>query len=243
MSFILMLAAFRDQSKTMEGKYQLSGIETSVYARMALYATEDGTHIYPSINTLVAELKFSRTTIKAAIKSLLEKRRILLVKKGNSINHTANEYRLNLDLLPREVSVQTPSYPEAVDNFVDNKRFSVDNAVDKLCIKPISRAPDDPGARAAADPGARAPDDPHRLLKKTINKEFIVIQSLQNLKKELLEMEIEEDTANLWIEKFGMAQLINITKGIKVYEKQKGVKIKNKAACLYAMITFCKNLN
>ena len=72
---------------------------------------------------------------------------------------------------------------------------------------------------------------------------LIVIQSLQDVKKELLEMQIKEDIINSWIERFGITQLSKLTGALKVYEQQKGVVIKNKAACLYAMLSYYKNVN
>lgn len=208
---MLMLAVFRDQSKDLQGKYILNGIETAVYARMALYANESGRSIYPSINTLVAELKFSRTTIKEAIKTLIDKRRIILVKQGNSKTHQSNEYRINLTFLPQYINVKSPDY---------------DDSVDKLCTPPVSSA--DWGVRSPAALGAVSPADPHNHLIQSLTTNYLNKEDNSELENDLLKIKINPEKAKKLIHEFGFTMLTEMLTTMMEKERQTGVKIKNK---------------
>ena len=230
MCFMLMLAAFRDQAKDSNGKYRLTGIETAVYARMALYASEDGTNIYPGLNTLVAELKFSKSTIQRTIKALLDKKRIVLIKQGNSQTHKANEYKINLSLLPRHVAIQMPTYTDAVDNYVDNMPISVDNPVDNS--SPI--VAETRGAVPRETRGAVPRETTHNHLTQsltTTNYHMIEEQQI-DIKNDLLMMQVNKKSVERWVNEFGFTALTEIIVAMREHEKKKGIQIKNKGAYL-----------
>jgi hypothetical protein len=223
-----MLAAFRDQAKTPEGKYRLTGIETAVYARMALYASEDGSHIYPGLNTLVAELKFSKSTIQRTIKSLIDKKRIILVKEGNSQTHKSNEYQINLSLLPRQVAVQKPAYSDTVDNYVDNTPISVDNPVDNS-FPIVSQTT---GATVSQTGGAVVTAPTHNHIPQSFNKNHMLKEQQIDIKNDLLMMKVNKKSIERWVNEFGFTALTEIIVAMKEHERQKGVVIKNKGAYL-----------
>lgn len=209
MCFMLMLAVFRDQSKDSQGKYQLNGIETAVYARMALYANESGASIYPSVNTLIAELKFSRRTIQRVIKSLLEKRRIILVKAGNSKTHLSSEYRINLTILPKYLNVKSPNY---------------DDSVDKLCTTPSVRLVKG-GVRETL--GASVRETPHNhIIQSTTN--YLNKEENPDLENDLLKIKIDPQKAKELIHEFGFTMLTEILVEMMEYERKTGIKIKDK---------------
>ena len=223
MCFMLMLAAFRDQAKDSNGKYRLTGIETAVYARMALYASEDGTNIYPGLNTLVAELKFSKSTIQRTIKALLDKKRIVLIKQGNSQTHKANEYKINLSLLPRHVAIQMPTYTDAVDNYVD-----------KMCVITPSIVTQTTGAIPRETRGAVPRETTHNHLTQsltTTNYHMIEEQQI-DIKNDLLMMQVNKKSVERWFNEFGFTALTEIIVAMREHEKKKGIQIKNKGAYL-----------
>ena len=223
MCFLLMLAAYRDQTKTYKGTYSLTGIESAVYVRMALYASEDGGNIYPSLNTLVAELKFCKTAIKEAVKSLLRKNRIILIKRGSSQTHTSNEYRLNLNLLQDNVSIKPPVYDDSVDKSVDN-----------LCIYNTPVSSDALGAGSSPVLGAGSPDAPHNHIIQSLNKSHLMLKDPQqlNIKNELMNMKVNKKSIERWVSGFGSTALTETIVAIKEQENKKGTPIKNKGAYL-----------
>ena len=228
MCFMLMLAAFRDQAKDSNGKYRLTGIETAVYARMALYASEDGTNIYPGLNTLVAELKFSKSTIQRTIKALLDKKRIVLIKQGNSQTHKANEYKINLSLLPRHVAIQMPTYTDAVDNYVDNMPISVDNPVGNS--SPI--VAETRGAVPRETRGAVVTAPTHNHISQSLNKNHMIKEQQIDIKNDLLMMKVNKKSVDRWVNEFGFTALTEIIVAMREHEKKKGIQIKNKGAYL-----------
>ena len=217
---MLMLAVFRDQSKDSQGKYQLNGIETAVYARMALYANESGESIYPSVNTLVGELKFARRTIQRAIKSLLEKGRIILVKMGNGKTHTANEYRIDLSLLPKYLGVQSPTYNDSVD---------------KLCTPLLVSDEIDCGVKETRGAGARETPNNHILQSLTTNY-LTTVDNSKELENDLLKIKIDPQKAKELIHEFGFAMLTEILVEMMEHERKTGVKIKDKKKYLNEMV-------
>ena len=227
MCFMLMLAAFRDQAKDSNGKYRLTGIETAVYARMALYASEDGTNIYPGLNTLVAELKFSKSTIQRTIKALLDKKRIVLIKQGNSQTHKANEYKINLSLLPRHVAIQMPIYTDAVDNYVDKMPISVDNPVDNS--SPVFSGTT--GAVPRETRGAVPRETTHNHISHSYKNHMIKEQQI-DIKNDLLMMKVNKKSVEKWVNEFGFTALTEIIVAMREHEKKKGIQIKNKGAYL-----------
>lgn len=222
MCFMLMLAAFRDQAKDSNGKYRLTGIETAVYARMALYASEDGTNIYPGLNTLVAELKFSKSTIQRTIKALLDKKRIVLIKQGNSQTHKANEYKINLSLLPRHVAIQMPIYTDAVDNYVD-----------KMCVITPSIVTQTTGAIPPQGGGGVVTAPTHNHDIKSLYENHLMIKEQQiDIKNDLLMMKVNKKSVEKWVNEFGFTALTEIIVAMREQEKRKGIAIKNKGAYL-----------
>lgn len=230
MCLMLMLAAFRDQSKNSQGKYSLNGIETSVYVRMALYASEDGRNIYPSLNTLVAELKYSKRAIQRSIKSLLAKERIILVKESIRGLHRANEYKINLKLLPKQVTVKSPAYDAPVDNFVDNSPFSVDKPVDNLWITTPPIAPETIGAIATDAIPPIATNAPYNHKNNHIKNHLMIRQQLLQNINNLVRMDVHPRLAQRWIREFGDKTLSKVILAMENIERQKGVKIRNKGA-------------
>jgi hypothetical protein len=225
---MLMLAVFRDQAKDSNGKYRLTGIETAVYARMALYASEDGAKIYPSLNTLVAELKFSKSTIQRTIKALLDKRRIVLAKQGNSQTHKSNEYKINLTLLPRCVAIQMPTYTDVVDNYVDNTPISVYNPGDNS--SPI--VPENIGAVPRETRGAVVTAPTHNHISQSLNKNHMIKEPHTDIKNDLLMMKVNKKSIEKWVNEFGFTALTEIIVAMREHESEQRKTIQNKGAYL-----------
>ena len=55
---------------------ELTGIEKAVLLKMADHAADNGTQIFPSIKTLALDTGFSEKTVRRAINTLIEKKRL-----------------------------------------------------------------------------------------------------------------------------------------------------------------------
>lgn len=74
--------------------------EKAVLANMADQADRDGAHIFPSKPTIAKETCLGLSTVKKAVKWLIEKRILIVVRQGGSGNpRDTTEYRIDLDLL------------------------------------------------------------------------------------------------------------------------------------------------
>ena len=131
----------------------LCGIEKSILLRMADFAADDGSSVYPGISRLERDTGFSETTIKKFIKILIEKKILIKIKEHNSETHSPNVYRIDVDVL------QNLKNHGANDSEINPPQSCGDGGVGRVATHP--------GARA--DGGGGAPGDPNPSVKTIIN--------------------------------------------------------------------------
>lgn len=73
----------------------LDGVETAVLVRLADFAADDGSSVYPSMKRLVEDIKFSESTVRRAIKSLIEKKLIMKIRPHSAQKHLSTVYKMN----------------------------------------------------------------------------------------------------------------------------------------------------
>lgn len=132
MSIKLMSLVWQDHTGT------LAGIEKAVLLRMADFAADNGTQIFPSVKRLVLDTGFGNTAIKEAIKKLVAKKYITKTIRTNKSVHISNLYRINIATLA--------------------KAANVDNSVDKQGINKKGGSPHDLGVGRHRQ-GGGSPDD------------------------------------------------------------------------------------
>ena len=75
--------------------FDLSGIETAILVKLADFAADDGSSVYPSLERLVKATRFSESTIKRSLKSLRSRNFIVKVADHSAKMHLANVYKIN----------------------------------------------------------------------------------------------------------------------------------------------------
>ncbi len=131
MSIRLMSLVWQDHTGT------LTGIEKAVLLRMADFAADNGTQIFPTIKRIAADIGFSETAVKDAIKNLVKKKYISKTIRTSKAVHISNLYRINTTTL---------------------NNATVDKPVKKSGISKGGGSPDDPGVGRQTTQGG-SPDD------------------------------------------------------------------------------------
>lgn len=98
MSIKLMSLVWQDHTGN------LSGIEKAVLLRMADFAADNGTQIFPSVTRIALDTGFSDKSIRRAINSLVEKKYISKTIRSRKTVHISNLYRINTATLSKAVN-------------------------------------------------------------------------------------------------------------------------------------------
>lgn len=77
----------------------LNGIETAILVKLADFASDDGSSVYPSLGKLVKTTGFSESTIQRALKSLCVRNFLTQVSKFSQRKHLTNIYKINAQAL------------------------------------------------------------------------------------------------------------------------------------------------
>ncbi len=75
---------------------QLTGLEMAILVYLSEFASDEGTQIFPSVETIVAQTKFCRTSVKKALKGLEAKGRISKEGRKKGFRDISNLYQINL---------------------------------------------------------------------------------------------------------------------------------------------------
>ncbi len=152
------------------GKEHLSASQKNVLTCMLGYADDFGRKIFPSIATISTESSVCRSTVKAAIKYLVNKGFLTKVEDGDVSAHHSNKYMANLFLLTElssyknakkllesiisreekleEDGTKTYGYPRATDNLsrptIDLAPRSTDNPPGSIDVYPPRPTADHP---------------------------------------------------------------------------------------------------
>jgi hypothetical protein len=78
---------------------EFQGMEKLVLLRLAEHAAKDGSSIYPGVESIAAYCGIGEKTVRRALNALKESGVLVLVKSGNLLERTANEYRIDLEKL------------------------------------------------------------------------------------------------------------------------------------------------
>lgn len=147
---------------------ELSGVEKATLLRMADFAADNGTQIFPSVKRLALDTGFSERAIQYAIGGLVDKKRLSKTVRTSKSVHITNLYRINVAILEQKANV----------NKIEKKPKSVHNPVNKRGVSGGGGAPDAPGvvqgvrgggAPRACDPSLIRQLDPSIANKGTIN--------------------------------------------------------------------------
>ena len=92
----------------------LTGIEKSVLLRLADFAADDGSSIYPGYSRLVKDTGFSARTIQNTMNSLIGKGIIKKVRKEDPKTHRAAVFFINVDRIGRDAP-EEEVHPTAYD--------------------------------------------------------------------------------------------------------------------------------
>lgn len=95
MSIRLMTLVWSDHTKTMDT------YEKMVLLRMADFAAEDGSSVYPSVNRIVQDTGISRRKVIDIKKALVEKNILQEVRKAVPGKRKSTVYRINVEMLER----------------------------------------------------------------------------------------------------------------------------------------------
>lgn len=87
---------------------ELTGIEKAILIKMADYAADNGTQIFPSVKTLALDTAFSEKTVRRAINTLIEKKRLTKTIRSRKAVHISNLYRINTAALQQAAPVNKP---------------------------------------------------------------------------------------------------------------------------------------
>jgi hypothetical protein len=154
-------------------KDSINATQTSILLRMADFAADDGTSIYPGVNRISDDCKLNRETVRDNIKILLEKQFLILVKNAVPELHRANVYKMNVDKLK---------------NLVE-KPLDINQAG--------GVAP--PGGGGATPPGGGGVAPPDPSLRSTIKNQQHAVAELE----ELLKDKNNEKLIDEWISEHG----------------------------------------
>lgn len=80
---------------------RLNGVEASVLLKMADHAADDGSSIFPSLSTLCKTTKFSKSAVTRAIKTLVNKGFLTVVRPGKA-KHKTTLYKIDVDVLENQ---------------------------------------------------------------------------------------------------------------------------------------------
>jgi DNA-binding MarR family transcriptional regulator len=84
----------------------LSPVEIAVFTCLASYSNDAGSSVYPSISRIVDETRFSRATVKRAIKEISKKGFIEKISEHDRSHNLTNVYRINIDLIEKIGSLE-----------------------------------------------------------------------------------------------------------------------------------------
>lgn len=144
MSIKLMSLVWQDHTGA------LTGSEKAVLLRMADFAADNGTQIFPTIKRLALDTGFSERNVQYAIKKLIEKKYLNKTVRTSKSVHISNLYRINISTLQAA----------SVDN-LPKKPKDVNKPVDKPCTKDRGGATVAPGVvQNTSGGGARIACDP-----------------------------------------------------------------------------------
>ena len=125
MSINLMNMIWSDRS----GQLTLS--ETAILVRMASFAIEDGSSIYPSLQRIASDCKGTRRGIMKIIDSLIAKGYLQKIIRKTPDTNLTNYYYINTQKFNNDLLVNKPLSkklsPEAVSESVENFKNPVDN--------------------------------------------------------------------------------------------------------------------
>ncbi len=121
---------------------ELTGIEKAVLLRMADFAADNGTQIFPSTKRLADDTGFSDKSIRRAIVSLVKKKYISKTIRTNKAVHISNLYRINVNTLQK-----------AADMNPVKKKTPVNKSGDKHGIKQGGGVTETPGVGSQAPGG------------------------------------------------------------------------------------------
>ncbi len=77
----------------------LTGPQKSVLALLSSYATDEGTRIYPSVDTLAHKASICRRSVQRALQDLIQKGLLIQVRPGDGAKHRPAEYAIDLKVL------------------------------------------------------------------------------------------------------------------------------------------------
>ena len=80
-------------------KEAINATQTSILIRMADFAADDGTSIYPGVNRIADDCKLNRETVRDNLKILVEQQFLFLIEEAVPALHKANVYKMNVDKL------------------------------------------------------------------------------------------------------------------------------------------------
>lgn len=109
---------------------QLSASEKSVLIRMADFAADDGSSIYPGYTRIGKDTSLSYETVKRSVWSLMEKGYLIKVKNENRWSGKAAVFQINVKKL--EESKQLSLKPKPVDN--SNRTMVTETIVDPTLV-------------------------------------------------------------------------------------------------------------
>lgn len=95
----------------------LSPMEKLVLLRMADFAADDGSSVYPSLNRIASDNSMSRRTVIRSIKSLIEKNILIKVEASSPKDYISNVYRIDISILeklknlPPDLPLVSQSHP------------------------------------------------------------------------------------------------------------------------------------
>ncbi len=89
----------------------LNYTETALLVKLADFSSDDGTGIWPSINTLVKKTKICRSTVITTKQSLCDKNYLCQRERSKDGRQTSNEYFINAKKLWDEANKEAPTAP------------------------------------------------------------------------------------------------------------------------------------
>ncbi len=119
---------------------KLSSTEKAVLVRMADFASDDGTDIFPSLNRLQRNLGFYKDTIARVIKSLEKKSVIRKIKLYDKNTNKAASYEINVDAL-----LELHPKKDVVNGFVSSDPESIPSVLGTELVPSQERSGSDRG--------------------------------------------------------------------------------------------------
>lgn len=102
MSIKLMAMVWDDHSGN------LTGIEKSILLRLADFAADNGTQIFPSLTTISQDTSHSRSTVIRTLQALESKKYIKKTNRQKNVTNITNLYRIDIDKLKKGSITVTP---------------------------------------------------------------------------------------------------------------------------------------